>query len=340
MKKVLLINQGNTDNLGDQAIYIVLKTFLESKNNKVDFIPFWSEKEVFGKFWETNKSLVLFLMKFPFVVDFFNYKRIKKACDKIKYDTVVIGGGELLCAHHGFNSSLKCFTKYFKNKNIPIKLIGVSGDLNMRKLYRNRFRESLLRCTYVSVRDGFTKEICENYYKLKIDLFPDVVFAYNKILKKKPNIHKEQSIVFAPISFNKEVSIGLGLDIISEYTEYLKNLLLENLKEGNNIILTATTKDDYIFVKELYTFLLNEFKGYKIEIKKMSSLEEYIDLVKTSKLVISGRMHAMIIGLIQKNKVVPIEFKTKLKKFNEEYGGDILIEEIENKAYEGLNKLI
>ena len=50
MKKILILNQGNTENYGDIAIKSVLDKFFSTKYD-IDFIPYWDEKKIFGLFF-------------------------------------------------------------------------------------------------------------------------------------------------------------------------------------------------------------------------------------------------------------------------------------------------
>ena len=48
-KRILLLNQGKTKNLGDIAINETISTFLNKQNIVVDNELFWSEENVYGK---------------------------------------------------------------------------------------------------------------------------------------------------------------------------------------------------------------------------------------------------------------------------------------------------
>ena len=66
MKKILILNQGNTENYGDIAIKSVLDKFFSTKYD-IDFIPYWDEKKIFGLFFSKFRILYKVFMKFEFL---------------------------------------------------------------------------------------------------------------------------------------------------------------------------------------------------------------------------------------------------------------------------------
>ena len=127
MKNILIVNQGHTRNYGDVAINSTITKFFEEKNMKVDFMPYWEETLVFGKnYKKIPYRIISIIMNNTFLVDLFNKVSIKKQIKNKNYDAVIIGGGELIGNHDGFNSSLNVITKIFPKKNIRVYLLCVS----------------------------------------------------------------------------------------------------------------------------------------------------------------------------------------------------------------------
>lgn len=339
-KKILILNQGNTFNLGDKAILEVLNTYF-SKEYDVDFMPFWDEKEVYGLLWNINilRKLLIFSMKIPFIIDCFNYLHIHRTV-KNTYCAVIIGGGELLGAHNGFNSSFYCWTNFFSKKNIDIYVVGVSGDMDMREYSLNRYASSLRRCKVIYVRDTYTQNLYKNNYKLSPSLYPDVVFSLKKLREDYLNLEKENIIIVSPTSFTREIINGLNLTSENDYIDYLCDLIKKVPFLENKILLLSTTKEDYKIINLLYTHLKKNTNNINVEIVNICTLNEFIEIVKKSKYIVSGRMHAMIIGLLYQNTILPIPFKKKLIVFNDEYNNkQIDIHSIEDNSIESLNKI-
>ena len=323
MKKILVVNQGHTKNYGDVAINSTISKFFEEKNLEVDCIPYWEETLVFGKnYKKIPYRIISIIMNNTFLVDFFNRRAIKKQIKNKNYDAVIIGGGELIGNHDGFNSSLNVITKIFQKKNIPVYLLGVSGDVDITDKAKRRYKEALNRCKQVIVRDAHTEKICKETYKTDCKKGTDVVFAYLKVMKDNFDIEKEDKkdiTILVPISYNKKIKETLNIKTKEDYYEYILNLVRKNISKTSKLVITSSVLDDEKCSKEIYEYLKKSIKENEIEFIEYTNLDKFIELLKLSTIVISARMHAMILGLIYGNKVEVIPFKTKLKVFKEEY---------------------
>lgn len=343
MKKILIVNQGQTQNYGDIAINTTISKFLKEKGIDVDFMPYWEETKIFGKNYKNIPNIIIRnIMKINMIVDFLNEISIKKQIKGKKYDAVIIGGGELIGNHVGFNSSLYVLTKIFKKKNVPIYLLAVSGDTDISKKMKRRYKKAISRCKEVIARDNHTSQICENVYNTKCINGVDVVFAYLKIIDRKyyeEQVVKKNLAVIVPISFNNKIKETLKLDNKKEYYKYIMQLVNQNNNNFDKLVVTSTVLDDGKAAKELYEYLKENLHKNEIEYADYSSLLDFIKLLKESKIVISARMHAMILGLIYGNDIEVIPFKKKLQVFKNEYQDKHNIKEAQELAYNELEKL-
>ena len=341
MKRILVINQGHTNNYGDIAINDTIITFFKNKGIDVEFMPYWEETKVFGKHYrKLPYRLIKNIMKSFFIVDWLNKRCIKKQLKNKKYNAVIIGGGELLGNHIGFNSSLYVLTKIFNKKDVPVYLLGVSGDIDVSKKMISRYKKSLKRCKEIIVRDNHTKKICNQTYEVSCTKGVDVVFSYLKVTKKNNyDMTKKNIVVLVPISYNYKIKEELNLNNKNEYYDYLKKIVIKNLKGNDRLVVTSTVLDDEKTSKELYQYLLKTIQKNEIQYLPYSSLNNFIDLLKKSNLVISARMHAMILGLIFENKIEAIPFKRKLQVFKEEYQSCKDLDKVQENAYVELEKI-
>lgn len=343
MKKVLIINQGQTQNYGDIAINNTISKFLKEKGIDVDFIPYWEETKIFGKNYKNIPNIIIRnIMKINMIVDFLNEIAIKKQIKKKKYDAVIIGGGELIGNHVGFNSSLYVLTKIFKKKNVPIYLFAISGDTDISKKMKQRYKKAISRCENVIARDNYTLQICENVYNTKCINGVDVVFAYLKTVDKKDyeeHVGKKNLALIVPISFNNKIKETLKIDNKKEYYKYIMQLVNQKTKNSDKLVVTSTVLDDKKATKELYEYLKENLNENEIEYVEYSSLLDFIKLLKESKIVISARMHAMILGLIYGNDIEVIPFKKKLQVFKNEYQDKHNVKEAQELAYSELEEL-
>jgi polysaccharide pyruvyl transferase WcaK-like protein len=340
MHTIAVINQGHTDNLGDIAINKVITEKLKSDGINVIFFPFWDEKKVFGILSRFNLFLRIFL-RFPILVDSLNIMRINKIVSKYKLDGAVIGGGELISSHKGFNSSIHCWSRVLKKQGVRLALYGVSGDAKMKNYLITRNIASLRRFDYICVRDEQTRNIFRTVYRLDaVDIYPDVVFSYADN-SNVSNICSNDSrlAIFAPIPFSEKIRSNLNLLDEDQYKIYLRDMITNNTSSEHVVVFTTTVKDDDLFVKSIYNEFKLQLTSHNCIYKPYSDLNEYTSLLNNADVVISARMHAMILGLAFDCKIIPVEFKEKLVVFQREYGGKVDMTSIKNNSRNGLNKI-
>ena len=343
-QKILLLNQGHTTNYGDIAIHNTIETFLNEQNLETAFYPFWSEENVFGKKYNNySKKIKKMLFKYSFIIDLFNKLSIKKHIKNIhEFDSIVIGGGELISSHKGFNSSLKVWANLSQKYNIPLYIIGVSGDLNMSKKMLSRNKNSLSKASLVCVRDHYSHKIFTDFYNVNTICMTDVVFAYNHLIKKtsQPKTKKNE-LLFVHIEFNKTIKKNLNLENENKYIKYLFNIMNKNLNNTNIVTITTSVKDDEKLAEKFYKYAKenNNNDNITFNYQPYSNINEYIKLLNKSQKVISARMHALILALLNNCEISVIPFKEKLITFEKEYSKNINLENTENIALNELNLL-
>ena len=339
MKKILVFNQGHTENLGDIAIDKTLEKSLTDLGFDVAFIPLWSADMVCS--YINKCSIVKHLLHvFPFVTDILYEKYLKNHCSMNGVDAIIVGGGELIGGHYGFNSALNVLSKIAKRNNIKIFLYGVSGSKNrLKKIYQTRNLKSFSRLNRVFVRDSVSYELVTNVYKYtNVVVYPDVVYSYRIVFDDYRLCSCSNGILVVPISFIKQLSDGMGFIDKDAYCDYLLDLIQNNCYTNDCITITSSCSDDDEFCEYFYKYLNKFYSDRDIRIIPYSSLKSYIDLLLENRIVISGRMHAMILALIFGCEVIPIPFKDKIKCFKETIV-DCYSDEICNLSFGGIKEL-
>lgn len=341
MKKILLINQGNTDNIGDIAIYETISKYFEQSGYKVDFFPFWSEEIVFGKNYNIYPQLLKKIMWHNIgFVDLLNIFAIKRNFKSFDYSAVIIGGGELLSGHPGFNSSLTVWAKILEKKQIPVYLLGVSGDVNMSSDLLKRNKKALNSITKVWVRDALTKEMCWDTYGIKALYSPDVVFAYHAITHKENMQLNKSGLVIVPIEFYNLIRQNLYLEDENAYFEYLEQITMSAWQEKEVINITSSAKTDDSTSYRFYKYLKHKNDIIDINFLHYSNIQNYEEIVLASRKIISGRMHALILGVINDCIVDIIPFKEKLIVFGKDYSNrDVDKKTLEKRVLKTLDEL-
>lgn len=308
-KKILVINQQHTSNLGDILIGQAMKKIL--KEYDVEFMPYCAIDLLVSnkkKYWQIIDKIKLTTFIKDIIYRFRNAKLIK---DK-DYHLAIIGGGELVSANLDFNASMLQWTKILSKKKIPIVIAGVSGN-KVSKRIGKRYIRAMERCEMVAVRDQVTKELFENDYGIKAEYCPDFVFGY----MKPQNDNKENIVTFQ--AYNYDYYKGKDRpDNKEEYYDMLYRMALKYVEPDEDIILSYTDVDDGSATSEYRDYVRKRY-GITLEMIDMNKPEELIQLLLRTKKIITGRMHPMIVGLLCKNKVVPYVSNDKVRQFKKEW---------------------
>lgn len=339
--KVLLLNQGHTENYGDIAIKQTIEEMLKFKNIDVETEKFWSASFIFSN----HSYPMLFtkvIYKFPFIIDYFTTKHFKNIINN-SYDCVIVGGGELLGNHMGFNSSLKTIVKICKKNKIPIYVIGVSGDNEMSKIMLGRYKKALLKCDYLAVRDTLTYYLLKEKFNIKnVQLYPDVVFAYRSVIGIQSIKKTGKKLLCIPIPFSRKLKKKLNLKNKKEYFDYLYNYVVS--KNNPDIVISSSTKTDDVISFEFYEYVSQLKSDFNFSYVPYTNITDYINLLNKVEFIISGRMHPLIFGILCNCNFDVIPFKNKLITFKNDYKilscNEDCIAGIENKANELFDNII
>ncbi|MDN6572445.1 MAG: hypothetical protein L0L22_15805, partial [Staphylococcus equorum] len=103
-----------------------------------------------------------------------------------------------------------------------------------------------------------------------------------------------------------------------EYFYFWENLIKTNYQPDLTITLAYTTIGDKKTTKEFYHYIKNNTE-MEVSLSNTDRLGELEELLKTTKILISGRMHGMILGLNHNCIIVPYIVSPKVKAFKEEW---------------------
>ena len=318
MKNVLILNQAHTTNLGDIAIGESLSSWIRENAWNPITIPFWDERSIFKSLSYTKLSGLI--KSFPFASNIVIGKWVKANIEKIlasnTIDCVICGGGELFCSHRGFNAAFYCWVKEFVKRNIPVCVIGVSGDKNLSSVQIKRNKVALAQCFLVSVRDKDSVSVFKELYDISADYAPDSVFRLDKYDRSKINTG---GLVCVPV--------GLNSCEISDVDFYYYKI--KNVPNVNRIVFTSTEERDQSYSKKLCEDINHKYNEKYVFVPYVD-LQSFRNVLDNADYVVSARMHAMIIGLLKGCKPIPITFKRKLEVFEEEYCNKVNVDDVVN----------
>ena len=326
-KNLLIINEGHTSNLGDKLLNQIMVKLLENNNVMNEkYVPVETDESMekgilvgpthgFVNF----KNKVIGKLGLTIFFNDIKYKRlIKKRIKNKKIDLAIIGGGELISDNANFNSAFYNWVSILSKKNIPVVVTGVSGnkpDKNMRQ----RYKKTLKICDWISVRDKSTQRLFEQEYGVKAEYIPDYAFLYKKLFEDKVDYEKDDSVT-AQIYCCHYLPQGTFLGTEEEYYQMWIDLINKNITDPHTQIkLSYTNKEDRDYTREFYRYCIEKKIFQNISFVETDSIENYVRLIKTTSMIITGRMHAMILAMLYDNELRPYVFKEKIQTFKEEW---------------------
>lgn len=333
MKSILLVNQGHTDNIGDQLISEIIDKYFSSSfsTHIAPFVP--DQKKTTIKL-EPNNCLrtnrqkedkrvgVKEIVKKNYCISLFilTLKYYREICKKYQgsYDAIIIGGGELLSDYIVFIAAMQAWLLYSLNNKINIILYGVSGTPFAVRNHR-LLRSLLKKCDLIFVRDTDTQVHLKQYVRSDIHYAPDIVFSMNRINGYLPEQHCQKRGMLVTIYSPEEIG---KTNKTEEYFDQWIQLISERINDcDGKIRIGYTTQSDYRAACVFYDYIVKNgvFSNIDVKICDYTDWKGYCLIAAESKYVITARMHAMIIALQCNCKVVPYLIKRKIEIFNQEY---------------------
>ena len=354
IKRVLVINEGYSDNLGDQIINDSLQYLLKSHGVKsIDFQDFTKnikcpieisvENNLGNKssvvMHNLKKTIFSMIRIIPAKIRWLikNTNRVIKT-SKNNYDLVIIGGGQLILSNKIFPIAMFWwifFLRLFGNKNIVLFSVGSGTKFNFidKLLYKN----TLNKVSQIYVRDKKSKEILKNIFNINPKFVYDVAFVYDKIIKRA-NIVKK-NIVVGVIFFGVYNRYNKNRISKEEFFETWIKLLKTNNINLKDINLFYTTKADRVVSLEFKEYISKKYQ-IELEIIETNTKERLINLLNQSKLVISARMHALILGLTYGCEIITYPVSEKLIEFNNMFNNEFDLKNIQKDINEKLKEIL
>ena len=332
----MIVNEGYSSNLGDQAIKESMETLMHSLGFDTDFcyftnpqlqaLPVYNYENIkelqTGFISAIKKKLASVFSIFIYCRYFFRLKKeVKVKLQNQQYDKVIIGGGQLI------NSSDKRRISFFaiaiyvwateikKNQSLPLYLIGVGAAGKFHTIEKYLYKTALRNVSAIWVRDTFSSASILKYFHKQSVLIPDVAFfdqaashPYKKENIALVGIYSYQEYVekFSVTEKNKDA-----------YYEHWKAAVEKFINEGKKVTLFYTTVTDADETQLFKKYLDNQ--NIKTSIATVNTLLDLNNLLQTASSVYSARMHALILALKKGCHVEAYIVSQKLKSFTDEY---------------------
>ncbi|MEU3402329.1 polysaccharide pyruvyl transferase family protein, partial [Streptomyces filamentosus] len=175
MKKVLIVNRGCCDNLGDQAINIAMKKFITSNYNVSTSFSDYTSLSKEPKNIDLNVSNITLKMNLRELLKKFlplkliwlirNYSRLNRII-KDNVDYIVIGGGQLILSNSTFDIAAATWVYLAKSYNIPIIFCSVGAGTNFNFINKTLFSYALRNANSICVRDETSRATIRNEFNI------------------------------------------------------------------------------------------------------------------------------------------------------------------------------
>lgn len=321
-KKVLLVGEKYSSNLGDGVICEVVENVLQNDDFEVINFDISGRSGYFENVNEFNfkkENLVYIKSKIKKILSIFGYKKMGKNFHNIyekfkenfdnivsnkKIDSVVFAGGQMFIDTFIYQIDYICQYCEKNNINIIFNCCGGGKILNESLLKKVLNYKSI---RYISVRD--------NYEKLKILSNKKIINCYDSAILAS-DIYK--------INREPEFEYGIGIMFSTLQSpkmqiDFLRKML--NVLIDNNVkfkIFTNGSYKDYSFAK----FILSEVNlnedVYLME--RPTTPMELVNIILRFKKILSMRLHSMIIAYSYNIPSISISWDNKVNIFFEKIG--------------------
>lgn len=315
MKKVLVVCERYSQNLGDGVIYTAIQDIFEdvnisacsfdlshrssfSKSNKMT-----TEKKQLkdklasvvcnsGSFGKYIGYLLWYVSK----KNSFLYEFKKELDNGVSH--VLIGGGQVLTdTPLGFMLKIYLITEACKKENIPYSFVCCGVGKKLSLLSKILYRDSFLGAKYISTRDGVSKKRIEKilgkHTAIKVEVLNDPVFTLDidKYRSKAVSITKRLGV---NIQTFKELNAQEKSAKESDYINFINRVIHESSGKYDEVVLfTNGSQADQNFLNE--NFNKHEYPNVVI-LERPIKPEHLIEILLSMSAVICSRMHCGILS--------------------------------------------
>lgn len=330
LDKVLLINEGASDNIGDQALNKGLHDMLKKHSRNVTQVDFTRCKNV-GESYSNNAALaskyhtrsklppsnfrLLLSRSLWFCRNFF------KAWSLLTKDVqrVFIGGGQLILDNRYFPIALFTWSIIAKAKRVPvcITFVGVGKDFSW--LSKKLISIAMNNTTKIIVRDNVSRDNLVKNFGVKAITSYDSAYSLT-VPKKNDNKQLLAGVTSYEVYFRyfHEVNKGTPLCVEDYIDQWLDNILaMINKFDIDSVIFCSTSEEDLSVSFKAFSQLKERFPDFDCKyVSEVPSLNDFLNIVASSSVCYSGRMHALILSEVIGLDIKPYNISQKIESYN------------------------
>lgn len=328
MKKVLIINQAKSDNIGDKAIGLALEKFYLSRNYLVDMSGYTQTQNIYIEEQSLKKYKATKKYNVPVIIRWFikEKRKIKNEMKKYNnnYDLIIIGGGQLVKSNCYFPFAFNYWSKFSQKHSKKCIVVGVGFDTNLNWFEKKLIEKSFKHINDIIVRDDISFNYITNNFNVKCYKEIDVAFLLYNFIENFNFDHKKKHATLIMIYDYSTYRYHFKNNMSNiEYWNYWEKILLSELNKGYTVFLGYTTLEDKIETINFSKYIRDKINK-NLPILKNNTVEELLLNISMVDKVITARMHALILSSLMDKISIPIVISSKISQYKKEYMCDNL----------------
>lgn len=318
-KTIILKGYYGRDNLGDEIMLDLLVSFFVAKDNMRLYVmnsnPLWLKKEY--NIDTPNELITGSNAKKPL------FKRVRAI---LKCDYYIIGGGTILTDKHGLACLFEYYFEFLIRKLLKKKsaFISIGATSFKTKLGSFLCKKIVRRSTFVAIRDEISYSQLLRMCPKSSNMFKtgDIVslcpLIEHQKTTSKPLDKSVKKVCICPMPYYSSLNMDEKLD--SQIADSFVSLIKKLNEEGKEVVLLpiqcgSNNTLDYDFCKTIESRVAGN-----ITLLKPLSNEEKINAIGDCDCLISMRLHALLIGVLENKKVIAINHNPKIEAFMKSFG--------------------
>jgi len=299
MKKVLVRFYGSR-NLGDDLFIKVLSERYRNKFTVIDYVSNPSFRELSNVHAITNRFL---LYMFRLLDILFKTRNSILLFFSRSHDLLIYVGGSIFIEGSERSVWSKELTFYERLK-IPYYIIGSNIGPYRTKGFLSIIREIFSNAKDVCLRDSTSHSLVEDISNVRLST--DAVFAMDVERYKNDS---EKIITFSIVNYRER----FDKETADTYEKILVNLTCKYMDDGYKVVYMSfcNFEGDKIAIKYLLSSMSVEMSSRIDVFYYDGNIDEALALLARSEIIMAGRFHAVILGLLFEKTVLPMAYSNK-----------------------------
>jgi polysaccharide pyruvyl transferase WcaK-like protein len=183
-------------------------------------------------------------------------------------------------------------------------------------IQRWAFSYILKNIEHVYVRDALSKEILEKVFSKKSELTYDSAFIYDSVYKIRQTKEVYKYLIgVVDYEIYCQYDVKINNTKLSRY-DYFKTLVAHSNK-GDDLdkvaLIYATAEDRRECIK--FKDYIKAHYNTDIDILENTTQKEFLKNLELGEIIVSGRMHSLILSLVLRKKILPYIISEKIQAF-------------------------